>query len=285
MVDIHIIERPNRDTLGEGPFWSGRQNALFWVDILGHDLHRLSVETGAITSWKMPDVIGWAIERTNGDMVAGIGRGIYTLQLDPFVLSPFADLETHIPGNRVNDAKADASGRLWAGTMPFGADVPAGNLYSIEPDGTVKQRDTGYHVANGPAIDPAGDYLYHTNSVLGQIYRFAISSDGSLGPRELFLQFAPNWGSPDGMTFDARGGLWVAHWGGGRVSRFLGDGRLDYAINLPASQITSCCFGGKDLDQLFITSASTGSENEKQSGALFQVCTEETGLTPSLFMG
>jgi xylono-1,5-lactonase len=113
MVDIHIIERPNRDTLGEGPFWLARQNIVFWVDILGHALHRLLLDTRSITCWQTPDVISWAIEGTNGDMVAGIGCGIYTLELDPFALAPFVDLEIHIPGNRGNDAKVNASGRLW----------------------------------------------------------------------------------------------------------------------------------------------------------------------------
>ena len=72
----------------------------------------------------------------------------------------------------------------------------------------------------------------------------AVEADGSLGQRELFIRFEPEWGTPDGMTLDSEGGLWVAHWGGGRVSRFTPEGRFERSIALPASQITSCTFAG-----------------------------------------
>jgi xylono-1,5-lactonase len=285
MLPYRIITRPLRDELGEGPYWSRRENAVFWVDVLGQYLHRLSLADEVIMSWKMPDVIGWAIERTQGGFVCGMGREVFTLNLDPFTLTPFADLETQVPDNRINDAKADAFGRLWAGTMPFGADKPTGNLYRIDPDGSVHGKDKGYQVTNGPAIDPEGAYLYHTNTSLGQVYKFALSSSGELGPRELFLQFKADWGKPDGMTFDAEGGLWIAHWGGGRISRFLADGSLDEVINLPTSQITSCCFAGENLERMFVTSAAIGLQDETHAGALFEVKTGRRGLLPHRFAG
>jgi sugar lactone lactonase YvrE len=125
--------------------------------------------------------------------------------------------------------------------------------------------------------------MYHTDSALNRIFRLSIAEDGTLGPRELFLEFPPEWGSPDGMTIDADGGLWVAHWGGARVSRFWPDGTLDRAIALPASQITSCIFAGPDLDRMFVTSAADGVD-EEFAGQLFEVDPEAKGL-PTLRFG
>ena len=118
--------------------------------------------------------------------------------------------------------------------------------------------DGPYGIANGPAINVNGTALFHADSSKRSIYRFDLAPDGRLGPREIFIRFERDWGLPDGMTLDADGGLWVAHWRGGRVSRFTGEGVLDRSIELPTSQITSCTFAGPELDRMFVTSASFG---------------------------
>jgi sugar lactone lactonase YvrE len=142
--------------------------------------------------------------------------------------------------------------------------------------------DSGYHVAKGPAISPDGRWLFHTNTILREVYRFALHEDGTLGERALWLRFEDHWGTPDGMTFDADGGLWIAHWGGSRVSRFDPDAQLERAITLPASQITSMAFAGEALDRLFVTSAGKGVD-EPHGGALFEVDPGVRGLAPHRF--
>ncbi len=206
MQDVKIIARPATDRLGEGPLWSVREQALYWVDILSQRLHCLHPSTGTLRHWDMPEPIGWVIERGQGGLMAGLKSGIYHLSLEPFVLKPALALEPGRVANRMNDAKADFAGRIWAGTMPMSCDVPAGSLYRVEPDLSFACVDTGYCVANGPAISPDGRSLFHTDSVLGNVYHFPLHGDGSLGKRELFLHFPKDWGSPDGMTFDAEGG-------------------------------------------------------------------------------
>lgn len=282
-AEYRIVTRDERDRLGEGPFWDVAEGALYWVDILHPRVNRLTLVTGRIDSWPMPEMTGWIIRRRDRDgFLAGLTSGVKAVTFEPFAIAPFADLPDEPEGNRMNDAVADAHGRLWAGTMPVTCDRPSGALYRIYGDVTCV--DTGYHVANGPAISPDGRWLFHTNSVASEIYRFPLHDDGSLGPRELWLRFEPEWGSPDGMTFDAEGGLWIAHWGGGRISRFMPDCGIDRAIDLPASQITSMAFAGPRLDRLFVTSASDGVD-EPEAGCLFEVDPGVQGLLPDLVAG
>lgn len=275
---VRVIPRDRRDTLGEGAYWSAREGAFYWVDILGRRLNRLSLADDAVASWEMPDVIGWAIERENTPgFVAGLGRRFVTLTLDPLTIEAIAAPEEAVEGNRFNDGKADAQGRIWAGSMPFGCDRPSGSFYRLDPDGRVTRVDTNYTIPNGPAIPPEGGWLLHTDTARATIFRYPIHDDGSLGERTPFVKFEKGWGSPDGMTFDADGGLWVACWGGSCVTRFEPDGRLDRRIALPASQITNCAFAGDDLDRMFVTSAADGVD-EADGGALFEIDPARRGL-------
>ena len=284
MADVRVVERDVRDTLGEGLFWSAGEDALYWTDILAPALNRLSLATGAVQRWPMPEMIGWVIERERGGLIAGFKSGFAELSLDPVRVQPIVDPEPNEPANRMNDAKADRWGNIWAGTMPVAIDRPSGGLYRLGRDRRVQRFDSGYTVANGPAISPDGRWLYHTDSPARTIYRFSLSEEG-VRDRALFLRFEEEWGVPDGMTCDADGGLWVAHWGGGRVSRFTPDARIDRAIKLPASQITNVCFAGAALDRMFVTSAADGKADEPLAGALFEVDPGCRGLPPHRFAG
>lgn len=284
MTGVRIVERERRDELGEGPLWSARDDAVFWTDILGHRINRLSLRDGAVESWQMPGYTGWVIERESGGLIAGIEREVAALAADGTIVDRIARIEPDRTGNRVNDAKADAAGRVWMGTMPVTADRPTGAFYRIETDGTAARVDDGYQIANGPAISADGRTILHTDSGLGIIYRFVLDADGKLGEREEFIRFEPHWGKPDGMTFDAEGGLWVACWGGGCVMRFTADGARDRIIELPASQISSCTFAGANLDRMFVTSAAVGVD-EPLAGVLFEVDPGCRGLPTHRYRG
>lgn len=279
-----IIARGRGDLLGEGPMWSDRDNAVYWVDILGQLVNRLCLASDQITSWAMPEMIGWVIERDKAEgFIAGFASGFAELNLDPLRINPIADPQPGHPANRMNDAKADSKGRIFAGTKAEDGQA-SGALFRLDPDLSVVEVDSGYAIANGPAITPDGALMYHTDSALNRIFRLPIAEDGTLGPPDLFLEFPPEWGSPDGMAIDADGGLWVAHWGGSRVSRFWPDCTLDRAIALPASQITSCTFAGPDLDRMFVTSAADGVD-EEWAGHLFEVDPGVKGLPTMRFWG
>lgn len=267
---MRIVAPKRRDLLGEGPLWSARENAIYWVDILRSRINRMSLDDETIQEFPQPDFAAWIIERAQGGFIAGIGLDICALELPENRREVITRVDGGIAGNRLNDAKADAAGRIWAGTMPVGCDRPTGSLYRFDADRRAHRVDAPYTIANGPAVAEDGQHLLHTDTALRTIFRFAIHDDGSLGPREPFIAFEDGWGNPDGMTFDAEGGLWVACWGASRVTRFDQAGKPERSIALPASQITSCAFAGPALDRMFVTSAAHGVD-EVHGGVLFEV--------------
>lgn len=280
--EVRIVARDRRDTLGEGLLWSARDGALYWVDILSRRLNRLTLADDHVETWELPDTIGWLVEREAGGFVAGIGRAFAALTLDPLTIDTIAAPEPERVGNRFNDAKADAAGRIFAGSMPFGCDRPSGAFYRLDPDGTAVRLEDGYTIPNGPAI---GDgFLLHSDTALDTIFRYPVNDDGSLGPRVPFIRFEPGDGHPDGMTIDADGFLWVACWGASCVARFDPTGRRERAIALPASQITNVAFAGSSLDRMFVTSAAEGVD-EAAAGCLFEVDPGCRGRAPYRFAG
>jgi sugar lactone lactonase YvrE len=261
-----------RAILGEGPLWVPRESAVYWVDIKGRALHRLSLADEVHTRWSMPQMLGWVVpRRDHPGFIAGFESGFARLFLDPVRIEPVCAPEAHLPNSRMNDAAVDRAGRIWAGTMDDREQAPTGCLYCLDPAGNCTRRDTGYVVSNGPTFSPEHDVLYHTDTTRRVIYRFALRVDGTLGAREEFIVFPDDWGWPDGMATDIEGGIWVAHWGGSRLSRFLPDGRLDRVIGLPVAQVTSCCFAGPTLERMFVTSASIDRSDEPLAGCLFEV--------------
>ena len=279
-------------TLGEGPLWSPREAALYWVDIKAPALHRYRLEDGDKTSWVMPEPLGWVIERANGEgLVAGFkDRGFAFLTPGTMAPEVIGHPEPDYPDNRFNDAKADAAGRIWAGTMDDNEREARGSLYRLDPDLDWHRVDKGYVVTNGPALSPDNGTLYHTDTFEGTIYAFDVSNGGKLKNKRVFVTIPEGDGYPDGMTCDAEGHLWVAHWGGWRITRFTPDGQVERVIEMPVSQVTSVAFGGPELDRLFVTSAAIGlsaEEREEQplAGGLFELDPGVKGLPAGQFGG
>lgn len=286
MADWRNIPRDTRDVLGEGTCWSARDNALYWVDIMGQALNRLSLNDNEVTRWPMPEPLGWVVEREQGGFIAGFQSGFAELTLASFAIRPIGDPEADLPGSRMNDGKADAEGRIWCGTKGLPADPPTGSFYRFDADHRWTKMDGGYEVPNGPAFSPDGRWLYHTDSGLRTIYRFARGEGGLISDRQTFITFAQDEGYPDGMTVDAEGFLWVAHWEGSRITRFDPTGQRERVISLPALQVTNICFAGEALDRLFVTSAAEGLSASDHDGALFEVDSGGIkGLPTYLFPG
>lgn len=279
------IERETRDQLGEGTLWSARDNALYWVDILDPAVNRLTLADEVVKRWAMPERIGWLVEREQGGFIAGFQSGFSRLSLEPLAVEHIGDPEPDLPGNRMNDGKADADGTIWCGTMDCDIKVVSGSLYRLTSDGKWTVMDADYGVTNGPAFSPCGSWLYHTDTMKGVIYRFRRTPEGGITDREEFIRFSEGDGLPDGMTTDSDGGLWVAHWGGARVSRFNPDGALDRAVELPAQRITNVAFGGEKLDRMFVTSAADGLPPSEYDGALFEVESGAQGVAPGIYRG
>jgi D-xylonolactonase len=263
--------------LGEGPVWHEAQRRLYFVDIYGPAIHALDPEDGSRWHWTMPVAIGWLLPHEDGrSFWAGFRDGFARLWLEPVLRIEYvARLHREQPNLRLNDAKRDRCGRIWAGSMDD-ADPsrPVGRLYCLKPDGTWFIADDGYHICNGPTFSPDGRTLYHTDSWLRRIYAYDLDDHGGLSQRRVWRKFEEDEGLPDGMCTDAEGSIWVAHWGGSRVSRFAANGNLQLSIPLPASQITSCTL--VDGRRLFVTSARRGLNEaalaaEPLAGAVFEL--------------
>jgi sugar lactone lactonase YvrE len=275
-----------RDRLGEGPVWDAALGELLWVDIMGHAVNRLNLVTGGQGRLCLGEPVGWIIPRKDrSDYIIGLASGFATLDLSTGEVAAIGAPEPELPDNRMNDAKVDRWGRIWAGTKSD-ADAPgAGSLYMLDTDFVWHQMDSGYDVTNGPTFSLDGMTMYHTDSAARIIYAFDFRMDGSIGDRRIWLRFEDEWGYPDGMTTDADGCIWIAHWDGARISRFSPDGQLMRSIVLPARNITSCTFAGPKLDRMFVTSSTIGQEHDPYAGALFEVFPDAAGIEQPCFGG
>jgi len=174
-------------------------------------------------------------------------------------LSRAVDIENHLPNNRFNDGKCDPQGRFWAGTMSLNEEPNAGSLYAFE-NNIVQKKIENVTISNGLAwsIDHKTMYYIDTPTFEVVAYKFE-KKTGCISDRQVALKIPIEDGFPDGMTIDDEGMLWIAHWDGWQVTRWNPNtGKKLLCIKLPASKITSCTFGGKDLTDLFITSAYVG---------------------------
>ncbi|MGZ3181402.1 MAG: SMP-30/gluconolactonase/LRE family protein [Telluria sp.] len=283
---------PAQALLGEGPLWSAAEGRLYFTDIMGARLHAYSTASGERRTWDMPDYLCWLVPRRDGDgFVAGLRDRVVRLWLEPALRIEPLDLPLGLAdGVRLNDAKADAHGHLWFGSMHnTEKHRPLGRLFRLSPALELSEHASGIHICNGPAFAPDAERMLHTDSLKGEVYAFPLDAAGAPARQhQLWRAFQEGEGSPDGMTFDREGGLWIAQWGAGRVCRYRPDGSIDAVVRVPVSQPSSCAFGGPDLSTLFITSAreDLGPDqlgSEPLAGALFAVQVEAPGLPPAHF--
>src|SRR5918997_345557 len=183
-----------------------------------------------------------------------------------------------------------SGGRFWAGTMDDTEQHSTGTLYRIDPDLAATPVDTGYKVTNGPAFSPSGAIMYHNDSARQGTYAFDLDGDGNATNRRVFATYGEGDGYPDGMTADAEGCLWVAFWDGWCVRRYSPAGACIAKLDVPVSKPTSCAFGGPDLDQLYISSASIGLDerdlaDQAQAGGVFVPAPGVRGVPELPFSG
>lgn len=267
--------------LGEGARWiDGR---LIHVDILGGVAFALdgstpyTGEVAVIADVGVPLGAVAAVANRPGTWIAAAGHGVGFLGTDGLV--PIADLG-EADTMRVNDAGCDPHGRFWFTTMAY-ADTPgAGALYRVETDGTVTQALSGLTIPNGPAFTAETMYLSH--SAEGSIDAYPYRPDtGELGPPRRFVALEAGL-TPDGLTVDVFGHLWVAVWDGGQVRRYRPDGTLERVLRLPTARPTSCCFGGPELNRLFVTTAALGLD-DPAAGKVYAFDLDITGRPAEVY--
>jgi sugar lactone lactonase YvrE len=235
--------------LGEGPVWDPMQHCLYWVDITAGAIHRYRPDFGdeVIAVLDVPVVA--VAPRSRGGLVVAAGMGFATLS-DDATLAWIAKV-SH--GDRMNDGKVDPAGRLLAGTLTSDRS-PGAALYRLDPNGEVTTLLTGVTLSNGLGWSPSGELMYYIDTPTRRVDVFDYDvATGEMGNRRTFVEIGDEPGNPDGLTVDADGGVWVVLCRGKTVRRFTPDGKVDLVVDVPASRATSCAFGGREQDTLFIT--------------------------------
>ena len=258
MVDLQIRSiGTHRAVIGEGPVWSVRDQALYWLDNTQKKLLRHLPASGSVEIRDLQYKTSCLALLGDGRLLVAFKKGLATVDFASGVAQPLA-LAGEAPdfgAALFNDGKVDRAGRLWIGTLDKVPDAARGALYCIDPALRVTRAVAGVKVSNGLAWSPDGRTLYHVDTRPGCIYAMDFdAASATVSNRRPLITYDGGHGRPDGCTVDAEGYLWVAEIEASRVSRYAPDGRKDREILLPITKPTSVMFGGPDLATLFITS-------------------------------
>jgi sugar lactone lactonase YvrE len=267
--------------LGEGPCWDADTQTLYWVDIPAGRVHCLD-SAWEHSSWDVGLPVGAVVPRASGGLAVAAGNGFYSLDLDTGKVE-FLAAAPGRPDTRMNDGKCDRAGRFYAGTMAHDESPGQGSLYCLDANHAVTEVYTDVGISNGIGWSPDDRLMYYIDS---QEYRVDVldydPQTGQMGQRRPFARLGSGDVVPDGLAVDSQGGVWVAIWGAGVIQGYDAAGELTSVVRLPASFVTSCAFGGPELDQLYITTAAGPGSC---AGALFTCPAGVTGLPAYPYAG
>ncbi len=259
-------------TLGEGPIWV--DDALWFVDIKQQRIYRHDPATGSLDYWASPEMVGWVVPAERGGFVAGLQSGPHHFDPATGAFERLAEIDAHLPANRLNDAAVDGQGRIWFGTMDNDETALSGRLFQWAAGLVTATIADPVCITNGPAISPDDSTLYHVDTLGKVILAHPILSDGTLGPATEFVRFGEEDGHPDGAICDAEGGVWVGFFGGWAARRYGPDGVMTDEVRFPVSNITKIALGGPDGRTAYATTARQGLsaeqlEEQTQAGDIF----------------
>ncbi len=277
--------------LGEGPVWRAETQDLVWVDIESARVCCFNPATGENQTWDVGEKPGLAVPTKQGDLILGTSVGFVRLDLASGVLSPIIDPEQDLPNNRFNDGKVDPEGRLWAGTMGLDEAPNVGSLYRLNRNLSTDKLFDQVTISNGMAWTSDQKTFYYIDSPTRRVDVFDCDmAGGTVSDRRTAFELPEGMGYPDGMSIDNEGMLWVALWQGWGVARFAPGGALLAKVEVPVECVTSCCFGGENWDELYITTSSrdldeTGRAEQPLAGGLFRCRPGVSGPPTNLFLG
>ena len=274
--------------VAEGPFWDDSEQQLYFVDIVNKQIKIFSSSSTPVETIQFNQEISAVFLDEKSDLIVAARDGIFAATRDGVLETSLAPIELEDTSIRTNDAKCDANGRMWVGTMAFDFTPGAAALFSFDSK-VLKEVVPDLTVSNGIGWSLDKKTMYFIDSPTKRVdsFDFDIES-GELGNRRPFLLLSDLDAFPDGLTTDEDGGVWVALFGGGEVRRFDAQGTLTHIVEIPVKQVTSCCFGGADMSELYITTAQNGMDSDSLirqplAGSLFRAKTAFKGSKSNRF--
>lgn len=279
--------------LAESPVWSVAEQKLWFVDINAPALHRYDPTSRDLDTWAMPESIGCLALKQGGGVIGALRDGIYDLDLHGghsrlLAEAPYRDRTEQ----RFNDGRCDRQGRLVVGTMFEPRSRAGGALYRLEGGMLARLSPAGdLTISNALAWSPDGGTMYHADTPTQQVYAYDYDGkSGGISNRRIFIDLSSTGEKPDGAAVDSAGNYWVALYGAGKVAQFSPDGRRMRDIRLPVKAPTMPCFGGPDLQTLYITTARQKHTPEELhqmplAGGIFTARVDIPGLPEPLFAG
>jgi len=241
--------------LGESPCWSVAEQALYWVDIAGEQVHRVDIPSGTHRHWSVPGEPGCLAVVNSSTLMVALTHGFHTLDLVSGATLRVTGVDIDVARMRFNDGRCDRQGRFWAGTLDRQRSIPSAGLWKLDR-GELIRGPHGVMLCNGLAFSPDGASMYFADTFNRCVYRHSYDTvTGTPGEPELLRRFTAAEGAPDGAAVDAEGGYWVALYEAGRIVRLDERGLITESINVPVHCPTMPCFGGPDLRTLFVTTS------------------------------
>ena len=272
--------------LGEGPVWDSKTQTLYWLDIFDKKIY-----AGSDLLIELDELVGCMAPRQNGGLIFTQRSSFWTFEADPVRTTLISSLTGEPADNRFNDGKCDPRGRFIAGTMNLNETDPTGSLYSFDGRSVTKLL-SGITISNGMTWSPDHKTFYYIDTPTRAVRAFDYDLDsGAIANPRAAIHVPESLGWPDGMTSDTQGNLWIAMWGGAKMTQWNPHtGQLIDQIPIPAVNVSSCVFGGRDMNELFITSARKGLDEAalKQyplTGGVFRLQTNVEGMPTFAFAG
>jgi sugar lactone lactonase YvrE len=265
----------------EGPVWSPRWGGLCWVDMLAGDVLSL-LPDGSVDRRHVGTVAAALRPRRGGGAVIGVERG-FTLEEPDGTLVDLGEIWTD-DSIRMNEGACDPDGRFYCGSMAYDKRKDAASVYRFDADRSVRVVLTGVTISNGLDWSPDGSLAYYNDTATGRVDVFDYDSAAGLSNRRPLVDTGAR---PDGLTVDSEGGVWVALSNGAEVRRYTPEGALDGVVALPVTKVTGCTFGGRDFDELYVTTSRENLERdgEPQAGSLFRAVPGVRGRPVREFAG
>lgn len=278
------------NSLGEGALWDANTGRLFYIDIIGKNLFVLDPDSGNKETHELPSMPGTVVVSGDDEVLLALEDGIYRYTLSDRKLTFLVCPPQNDSTQRFNDGKCGPAGRFWVGTMSLQGDKERSHLFCMENDTLITMKLDGVTISNGIVWSSDGKHMYYIDTPTRKVMEFSfVQETGKIGKPRVAVSVHDSLGSPDGMAIDANDNLWVCMWGGSAVCCFDPEtGELIDRVKVPAKNVTSCSFAGKNLKEMYVTTARVGtSEDELKlfpyAGSLFKVTLKYTGTAPNRY--